>query len=100
MENNNVEAIDIFLTDDMKNAIHILARDYRKGDASEMATNLLTQVVKGRLKAKRESAAKDANEMYSRMTRSLTPELIEMLPSRAKFVETELAKLDDAIRYL
>lgn len=100
MANNNVESVDVVITDELNNAILILARDYKKGDASEMAANLLTQVVKGRLKAKRESAKKDAEEMYDRMMKSLTPELAEMLPSRVDWVNSEITKLDDAIRYL
>lgn len=97
---NNVEKIDVVLSDNLKAAIRVLARDYKKGDANHMAANLLAQVVKGRLKAKRESAAKDSGENYDRMIRSLTPELVKLMPSRQDYVSKELSTLDDAIKYV
>jgi hypothetical protein len=99
---NNVEHVEVLISAEMNAAILLLARDYKKGDASELAEDLLKQVVKGRLKAKREGAAKKLGEQYSAMISSFqgNTELLDLLPTRQDFINKELLKLDDAIRYL
>ena len=100
MANNNVETVEVAITPELKAAILLLARDYKKGTASDLAEDLLQQVVRGRLKAKREGAAKANGEMWDKMNRSLTPELREIFPSRQEFVNKELKNLDDVLTFL
>jgi hypothetical protein len=102
MSEMNVEHVEVVVNEEMTAAILLLARDYKKGSASDLAEDLLKQVVKGRLKAKREGAAKKLGEQYDSMLSSFqgNTELIALLPSRAGFISKELQKLDDAIRYL
>lgn len=100
MENNNVETVEVYVTAELKAAILLLARDYKKGSASDLAEDLLQQVVRGRLKAKREGAATKTGEMWDRMTKCLTAEQREIFPSRQDFVNTELKNLDNVLTFL
>lgn len=97
---NNIETVTVEVSSNLKSAILLLARDYKKGTASDLAENLLEQVVKGRLKAKRESAAEKTGEMWERMHKSLSEELRELLPTKQEFIAKELQKLDDVLYYL
>lgn len=59
MSTSNLEPVTVNVTPELSKAIRILSRS-SKLSASDMANNLFTQIVRGRLKAKAESAAEDA----------------------------------------
>jgi len=61
----NIQAVVVTPTEAQAKAIRILARSSSKQSASELAENLFAQVVRGRFKAKKETAADEATEKWN-----------------------------------
>jgi hypothetical protein len=99
MSEMNIETVEIEVSEAIETAVLLLARDYKKGSASDLALDLFTQVIKGRLKAKRAGAAVKIGEQYNNMLKSFAgnKDILDLLPSRQEYVNKELQKLDDAI---
>jgi hypothetical protein len=61
---NNIEVVSVTLSDVQQRAVRKLALRSSKLSASEMATSLLSQVIRGRFKAVAETIAEDAASKY------------------------------------
>lgn len=64
MSTSTVETVAVTVSASLAKAIRILARSDKKRNASQLADDLLTQVVRGRLKAKAESAKEEFGDKW------------------------------------
>lgn len=91
---SNLQAVAVTISEAQAKAIRMLARSSAKKSASELADDLFAQVVRGRFKAKAESAKAIAAEKWNTAAQIMGAEKMPMpLADYVKTYETEFAEI-------